>query len=137
MDFSLQQAMGFLISFVVCILIIFAFGSLISSTGMQSVDHTFADNSFFKSDINEQILSSNHPVLTVDEIHLDLNQKDFVYANLKNKAHAMDPIDGDISNKILIKGEVDITEAGTYPVRFTVENSLGLKTSYIKKVLID
>lgn len=137
MDFSLKQGLGFLISLLVCAFLIFAFGSLLSTSGDQSSTHTIADDSFFKSEVNEQILSQAHPVITVEEIHLDVNQPSFTYDYLKTKAHAIDAVDGDISTAIQVKGVIDITKAGSYPIRFTVENSFGLKTSYIKCVLID
>lgn len=136
MDFSLKQALGLIVAIVVCGLILFSFGNFLSASGNSMFAQTIQDESFFKSEINEEIKNKNGPKLLVDDIHLDVNS-DFSINDLIRFAHATDDIDGDISSSIKVFGNVDITIPGTYQVKFTVTNSLGLKTSYIKNVLVD
>lgn len=136
MDYSLKQGLGVLVWVVSCGLIIIAFGTFISNTGTGFDSSTIKDSTFFKSDINDQIINASAPQLIVQEIHLSLNQS-FNLNDLVCYAVAQDSIDGDISSSIKVFGQVDINTPGTYSVKFSVTNTKGLKTSYIKNVLVD
>lgn len=136
MDFSLKQAFGFMISLVVCGLMIFAFGTTLSSLGQDAEDNTISDSSFFKSEISKDIYGRKAPEITVQDIYLKVNQ-DFQMDMLKSYASATDTVDGDVSSSITVYGKVDISKVGYYPVKFVAENKVGLKTAYIKNVIVD
>lgn len=136
MDFSLKQASGFMIAIVVCAIIVIAFGTTLSQLGQNAEDHTISDDSFFKSTISDNIYGRQAPSITVNDIYLEANQ-DFNMDMLKTYATATDTVDGDVSSSIKVYGKVDITKEGIYPVKFVAENSVGLKTAYIKNVIVD
>ena len=53
------------------------------------------------------------------------------------KATAVDNVDGDISNKIKITGEVDTTKAGTYEIVYTVKDAAKNKASITRTVIVE
>lgn len=136
MDFSLKQASGFMIAIAVCAIIVIAFGTTLSELGQNAEDHTISDDSFFKSTISDNIYGRQAPALTVRDIYLKVNQQ-FTIDMLKSYATAFDSVDGDVSNSIKVYGKVDISKKGYYPVKFVAENKVGIKTAYIKNVIVD
>lgn len=136
MEFTLKEAFGMIISLTVCGLMIFAFGNLLSTVGQQTNDNTVDDSSFFKSELSSDIYGRKAPTLLVQDIHLEVNQE-FNMGMLKSYATATDEVDGDVSSSVKVYGEVDITTSGAYPIKFVAENKVGLRTAYIKNVLVD
>lgn len=136
MDFSLKQALGFMITLVVCGLMIYAFGTTLSGLGQDAEDNTIADSSFFKSTISKDVYGREAPEIEVQDIYLDLDQE-FQMDMLKAYATATDAVDGNVSASIKVYGKVDIATPGYYPVKFVAENNVGLKTAYIKNVIVD
>ena len=51
-------------------------------------------------------------------------------------ATATDNIDGDLTDKIKVTGEVDITKAGTYTLKYSVTDKAGNKSSKTRKVVV-
>ena len=136
MDFSLKQACGFVIALVVCGVMLYAFGTTLSNLGQDAENNTVADGSFFKSEISKDVYGRKAPEINVNDIYLSVNQE-FNMNMLKPYATATDPVDGDVSSSIKVYGKVDITKEGFYPVKFVAENRVGLKTAYIKNVIVD
>ena len=136
MDFSASQAVGFMISLVACFGIILSFGTFLSDTGDGMTKAEVKDSSFFKSNINDNVINKSAPVLSVSNIHLKVGQS-VTLNDLKAYATATDSKDGNISSKIVVNGVVDTSKEGKFRVRFSVENSSGLKTSLIKNVLVE
>ena len=136
MDFSLKEGLGILIAIVIAALCLVAFGNILTLNSQQAVENTVDDGSFFKSDVNTEISGRMPPKIEVQEIHLQLNSQ-FTMNDLIAYASATDAVDGDVSHSIKVYGVVDINTIGSYDVKFVAENTAGLKTSYIKRVLVD
>lgn len=132
MEFSLRQAMQLGITIVVGALILASVGNLLSLA--ENRTNLSYDESYFKSSINDTVLGENYPILEIQEIHLEKDASDY---DLKEFASAIDPTDGDITSHIEVYGAVDIHTVGVYKVRFSVVNSLGLKTTLIKSVIVN
>ena len=49
---------------------------------------------------------------------------------------ALDNYDGDLRDKVIIEGTVDIKKVGTYDINYIVEDSSGNKTKVIRKVTV-
>ena len=71
------------------------------------------------------------PVITAKDITLTVGDK-FNLADLQIKA--TDKEDGDLTDKVAVEGNVDITKAGTYTITLTVQDSKGAKAE--KKVIV-
>ena len=71
------------------------------------------------------------PVITAKDITLTVGDK-FNLADLQIKA--TDKEDGDLTDKVAVEGNVDITKAGTYTITITVQDSKGAVTT--KKVTV-
>lgn len=72
---------------------------------------------------------------------LTLNGKDKIYLEINSKyieegATAIDNIDGDITDRIEITGDVDITKAGKYVITYTVKDNEGNETSLSREVYL-
>ncbi len=50
---------------------------------------------------------------------------------------AIDMIDGDITNKVVTKGSVDTSKAGTYRIEYSVTNSSNETTTEIRTVIVE
>lgn len=74
------------------------------------------------------------PIITLNgkkEVTINLND------NYKDDGcKAEDNIDGDITSKVTIKGEVDTKKAGEYTITYTVEDSANNKTIETRKVIV-
>lgn len=136
MDFSLTQAVGFITSIIVIVLCIFALGNYLSQESNQIDDHLVKDNDFESNDIFNSFEGRTVPTLEIEEIHLELG-KPVTLNELKRYVKANDTVEGDISDKVVVNGKLDFNQAGIYSIKFTVENNVGLKKSYIKNVLVD
>lgn len=51
-------------------------------------------------------------------------------------AYAEDNIDGDITKKIKVTGDVDVNTAGTYTIKYTVKDKAGNKASKTRKIIV-
>ena len=71
------------------------------------------------------------PVITAKDITLTVGDK-FNLADLQIKA--TDKEDGDLTDKVAVEGNVDVTKAGTYTITLTVQDSKGAKAE--KKVIV-
>ena len=50
---------------------------------------------------------------------------------------AIDDKDGDITDKVIITGEVDVTKIGIYRKKYTVTNSIGKTTSVTRVIIVE
>ena len=100
-----------------------------------------------KSYLEVEDSSQNKTSIEVDALEftsdpvIKLNGNSTVYLNVNNKytesgAIASDICDGDISNKIVISGNVDVNNAGTYTITYSVENSDGKKAEIKRTVVV-
>lgn len=80
-----------------------------------------------KPDTNEA------PVITAKDITLTVGDK-FNLADLQIKA--TDKEDGDLTDKVAVEGEVDVTKAGVYEITITVQDSQGVVTTKKVKVTV-
>ena len=74
-------------------------------------------------DVHTKLVDTEKPVITLKGevvVKLKLNQK---YTELGATAH--DNIDGDITNKIKIEGNVDTKKIGTYKIKYIVSDEAG------------
>lgn len=137
MDFSMKQALHFVVTIVVAVMIVSAFGNFLNMSS-NSINQKNIDDSYFLRDtINQGIANKSEPVLEIQDIHLQKNLEGFNIDLLKGYATAHDSDENDISSQIEVAGNVDITIAGVYKVRYSVEDSVGRKTAYIKNVIVD
>ena len=72
-------------------------------------------------------------------IHLDGNNP--IYFNAGDTYYepgfnAIDAIDGDLTAKVEVTNEVDMTKEGTYRILYSVVNSSGVTTSETRTVII-
>lgn len=135
MDFSVKEALHFIVTWIVVFIMMVSLGQFIQAMGRQSENKSINDSVFIRESINQPVASGNEPVLYVDKIYLSKDQE-FNMDMLKNFARAIDYNGNDISENIQIRGSVDISVAGIYEVKFYVEDSSGRKTAYIKNVIV-
>lgn len=85
----------------------------------------------------DQILPLLPPVVSIPEISLHGDNPMKLHVGdtyIEPGASAYDSIDGDLSDKIVITGEVNTNKAGTYTITYSVTNSLGQTTTAERKV---
>lgn len=139
MDFSLKEAFATCIMLVVAGLLFSALGNFLEVSSRNVV--LDVGESFFSSNVNNEIIGKDHPVLTVSNIKI--NKGDSRYGGdltpdlFRSYVTATDSRDGDVIDSLEVAGRINVNQKGTYRVRFTIENSLGLKTTYIKTVVVD
>lgn len=83
---------------------------------------------------NKNILDTIAPTITLkgkEEISIDINS---VYKD--EGCTAEDNIDGDITNKVVITGEVNTKKEGTYIITYTVQDSSENKAEITRKVIV-
>ena len=142
MDFSLRSTFEFIISLIAVVGVLFSIGLVFSTNGERFSEAEVKDSSFFKSEINKSILNKKAPVMTVSNMHYNVGDR-ITPDSLKRHVTVRDAQDGDISNKVkvLVKtksnGTLDTSKDGKIRVQFSVENSVGLKTTLIKNILIE
>lgn len=76
-------------------------------------------------------VSNQAPVITASNQKIKQNQ----VINLKDYVKAIDPEEGDITDKVVITGSVDIKTPGTYEITYTVTDNGGLTTK--EKITIE
>lgn len=139
MEFSLREAFGACIMLVVAGILLSALGNFLEVSSNNVV--LDVGESFFSSNVNKEIIGKDHPRLTVRNIKID--KGDERYGGVLTPdlfvsyVTATDTRDGDVISSLEVAGSIDVNRKGSYKVRFTVENSLGLKTTYIKNVVVD
>lgn len=80
-----------------------------------------------------KVIDSTKPKLIVN-----VKEKAFInQAYNKNEYKATDNVDGDITGKVEIEGDVDITKVGIYTIRYKVKDSSGNETEVDKNVTVD
>lgn len=88
---------------------------------------TTTKNTTTKKDTEKPVITLVGPkstTITVGEIYKELGAK------------AIDNIDGDITSKIKISGNVDINKVGTYKIGYEVADSAGNKTTIQREVVV-
>lgn len=95
-----------------------------------------------KQDLGTEVISKNTE-------HIEDNEKPVITLNGKEnkiivvgntyideKATAIDNIDGDISNKIIVKGDVDTSKIGSYEITYEVQDEAGNKSETKRTVKV-
>ena len=143
MDFSMSQAMGFIISTITVFGVIISLGVVLSGNGEGFNKAEIQDSSFFKSEINKPILNKTAPTLVIQNMRYYVGDKITPTTLKKHVKEANDVKDGDLRSKVkvLVKtksdGTIDTSKIGKIKVQFSVENSVGLKTTLIKNIIIE
>lgn len=142
MDFSLSQGLRMAVTLVVIFVILIAFGNFLEATNSESEDKTIEDSMFNGDNINQSIAGRKEPTLEVANIYLKvgdttLMDDEALRKHLKTYVTAKDCNGVDISSSTEVFGKLDINKVGKYPIRFVVTDSAGLKTSYIKYVIVN
>lgn len=139
MDFSLEQAFGVAVVLVITAIGFIALGNFLEITENNLV--LDVGESFFSSNVNDRIMGKEYPTLTISNIKINKGDTNFSGTlkpeNFYPYVTATDRVDGDVKSSLKVSGEIDVNNKGTYKVRFSVENSVGLKTAYIKSVVVE
>lgn len=91
--------------------------------------------------------SSNKAVKSIDVLYNDIDSPNInlvgedksIYIGSKYEEpgyNAMDNCDGDITDKVIVEGNVDTNKVGIYEVKYSVTDSSGNKTEKIRKVTV-
>lgn len=106
-----------------------------SKSNMLPVSSTYSSTSTAIEDTeNKTIIDTIAPTITLkgqEEISIDLN------STYKDEGcTAEDNIDGDITDKVVITGEVNTKKEGTYIINYNVQDSSKNKTEITRKVIV-
>lgn len=106
-----------------------------SKSNMLPVSSTYSSTSTAIEDTeNKTIIDTIAPTITLkgqEEISIDLN------STYKDEGcTAEDNIDGDITDKVVITGEVNTKKEGTYIINYNVQDSSENKTEITRKVIV-
>lgn len=101
-------------------------------------------NQIYKvEDSNGNVIVEKRHIILIDEItpNIVLNGNKNIYINVNDEfidpgANAIDEKDGDISDKIVIEGNVDISQVGLYILNYKVKDSSGNETNTERYVAV-
>ena len=131
----------------------------VTKVGTYTITYTATDTNGNKSTINRKIIveqtteaddensNNKNNNTSIPEIKpigvttLQLRGTSTIYVEYSNKYNeagftAIDTTDGDISEKVVISGSVDIMKLGTYTLSYTVTNSGNKKTIVTRTVIV-
>lgn len=81
---------------------------------------------------NQYLINADKPIITTSDVTIyqgtSINPSDFVRAE--------DTIDGDITDQVTYRSNVNVNKTGNYTIRFRIVNSLGLITEKAINVLV-
>lgn len=91
--------------------------------------------------------SSNKAVKSIDVLYNDIDNPTInlvgedimIYVGSKYEEpgyNAIDNCDGDITNKVIVEGNVDTNKAGIYEIKYIVTDNSGNKTEKIRKITV-
>lgn len=93
----------------------------------KSISNNFTMNVFSGE---ESVLDQTPPVIELDSENVIIA----IGNEFKLNASATDDIDGDLTDKIVLIGDVDTSKVGSYNIKYTVSDSSGNKTEKVQTV---
>lgn len=132
MDTSLKISVPLIVSVLICSFMVLT-GSLWSDTNTKYISKS---TEFFQQQqlqVNNMVLHQSFPIIEAENQRIKQGQA----IDYKKNVRAYDHLDGDISAKLEVYGEVDIHKKGLYVLRYVVRNALGLKSVRHIQVLVD
>ena len=107
-----------------------------STIGTYTITYTITDSSGNTNTITRtvNVVGSENPVITLRGYSTEYLEVKMLYSEAGFVA--MDKIDNDISDKVVITGFVDINVLGTYTLTYTVTNSKGRTATATRTVIV-
>ncbi len=107
----------------------------VSKLGEQTIEYSCSKLMFSKS------LKLTYVIVDNEKPEIKLIGDDSVNVYLGNQydekgATAFDNYDGDLSDKIVVEGTVDINKAGTYSVKYTIVDTAGNENSITRNIVV-
>lgn len=106
-----------------------------SKAGTYIITYKVKDSSGNEATVTRKVIvSGNKPTITLNgssSITLEYGEE-----FNDPKAKATDSIDGDLTDKIKVSGEIDTTKPGSYTIKYSVTNSSGETASVERKVVV-
>lgn len=114
-------------------------GNTSLSAGYNLIRYNITENNIFVASLERivivKMVESEYPVL---ELVGEETKTMLVGAKYNELGYvAIDKIDGNITNKVKVTGEVDTSKAGTYNILYTVTNSNGLTTTIQRTIIVN
>lgn len=132
MELAPKQGVSILLPILSLSFILLGVGSYMATTKVSAENATaYYDNGI--QDVNNVVRGKSFPVITASNQRIKLNES----FNPKSWVKVTDVQDGVITSHVEVYGKIDNTKKGDYEIRYSVRNSLGLRSEKKIRVIVD